>query len=56
MAFNVINPANGESIMEYAEWNATQLEDALAQAAAARANGWPSWPESGQTGANAPNE
>lgn len=37
MAFNVINPASGESIMQYAEWDAAQLEDALAQAAAARA-------------------
>jgi succinate-semialdehyde dehydrogenase/glutarate-semialdehyde dehydrogenase len=39
MSFTVINPASGETIMEYAGWESAQLEDALAQTAAAT----PAW-------------
>ncbi|HET7650126.1 MAG TPA: NAD-dependent succinate-semialdehyde dehydrogenase [Gammaproteobacteria bacterium] len=39
MKFTVINPASGETIMEYAGWESAQLEDALAQTAVAT----PAW-------------
>lgn len=39
MKFNVINPASGETIMEYAAWNSAQLDDSLTQTAAAT----PAW-------------
>lgn len=39
MSFTVINPASGDTIMEYAGWEPAQLEDALAQTAAAT----PAW-------------
>ena len=39
MAFTTLNPASGELIEEYPNWEAEQLEEALSQSHAATA-GW----------------